>query len=48
MRDDCEICGGTSVLSLREQHDGVDIVACKNCGLVWNRTMRNPEEQLEL
>ncbi|MDQ3814364.1 MAG: class I SAM-dependent methyltransferase [Armatimonadota bacterium] len=46
MRNDCEICGGTNLLCLRERRDGVDIVACQHCGLVWNQEMRDPSEQI--
>src|SRR5687768_6146141 len=43
----CEICEGTSVLSFDEKFKGIDIVACKHCGLVWNRNMADEPEQLE-
>jgi 2-polyprenyl-3-methyl-5-hydroxy-6-metoxy-1,4-benzoquinol methylase len=47
MRSDCEICGGEKLLSLNEQREDVDIVACENCGLVWNRIMRDEQGQVE-
>ena len=47
MRSDCEICGGKKLLSLNERREDVDIVACENCGLVWNRIMRDEQGQVE-
>ena len=47
MNDTCEICHGQDLLSLDEHFKGVDIVACKNCGLVWNRNMAEEPEQEE-
>jgi 2-polyprenyl-3-methyl-5-hydroxy-6-metoxy-1,4-benzoquinol methylase len=43
----CEICDSSALLPLDEKYKGVDIVACNNCGLVWNRNMAEEREQLE-
>ncbi|MDF2441771.1 MAG: hypothetical protein JWN98_2755 [Abditibacteriota bacterium] len=43
----CEICENTDVLSFNETFKGIDIVGCRQCGLVWNRNMMDEREQLE-
>ncbi|HEX8833474.1 MAG TPA: class I SAM-dependent methyltransferase [Abditibacteriaceae bacterium] len=47
MKKQCEVCGGTDVLSLDEHFRDVDMVSCTQCGLVWNRNMAEEPEQLE-
>lgn len=47
MKTVCEICEETHVLAFDERFKGVDIVACRKCGLVWNRRMMDEPEQLE-
>jgi 2-polyprenyl-3-methyl-5-hydroxy-6-metoxy-1,4-benzoquinol methylase len=48
----CELCVERDgikprLLSLRERHEDVDMVVCHNCGLTWNRLMRDPQQQVE-
>jgi len=45
MKNACVICDGMEVLALNERRSGVDIVVCESCGLVWNRLMREEQEQ---
>lgn len=47
MKNACVICDGMEVLALNERRSGVDIVVCESCGLVWNRLMREEQEQEE-
>jgi 2-polyprenyl-3-methyl-5-hydroxy-6-metoxy-1,4-benzoquinol methylase len=46
MKNDCEICGSINVLPFDLKCEGVDIVACNGCGLVWNRKMQEESAQL--
>lgn len=47
MRTDCEICGSQDLLPFGASKKAIEIVACRACGLVWNRLMRGAEDQLE-
>ena len=47
MNSTCEICTGEDLLSLDIRDRRVDIVACRSCGLVWNRNMAGEQDQLQ-
>ena len=47
MTSTCETCACKDLLSLDIRNRGLDIVACRSCGLVWNRNMAKESAQIQ-